>query len=199
MKKGFNILLIVCAALLTLSCNKTKSYTDRLNEQKDVINLLIDKENIEVLKHYPEDGVFQENQFVLLDNGVYMNVIDPGTEQRAVSGKTRILYRCIVSYPKDPVYGNSSPYYQFYNDKEGKCINYGPLSSGTVPIPFIYGDYASMNNPYVSEGIQAPLEYVGDRAKVKLIVPFKYGTYPDQGNYQPAYYETIQYIFEENL
>ena len=28
MKKGFNILLILCAALVAISCSKTKSYTE---------------------------------------------------------------------------------------------------------------------------------------------------------------------------
>lgn len=56
--------------------------------------------------------------------------------------------------------------------------NYGPHSNGTSPIAFTYGDY-SKNSPYdpsyyyVSEGMQEPLKYVGDRAKVKMIVPFK--------------------------
>ena len=49
------------------------------------------------------------------------------------------------------------------------------------------------------QGLQEPLKYVGDRAKVKLIVPFKRGTYNDQSNGEPAYYEILEYIFEENL
>ena len=52
---------------------------------------------------------------------------------------------------------------------------------------------------YVSEGMQEPLKYVGDRAKVKMIVPFKRGAYNDQSNGQPVYYEILEYIFEENL
>ena len=72
------------------------------------------------------------------------------------------------------------------------------------PIAFTYGDY-SKNSPYdpsyyyVSEGMQEPLKYVGDRAKVKMIVPFKRGAYNDQSNGQPVYYEILEYIFEENL
>ena len=82
--------------------------------------------------------------------------------------------------------------------------NYGPHSNGTSPIAFTYGDY-SKNSPYdpsyyyVSEGMQEPLKYVGDRAKVKMIVPFKRGAYNDQSNGQPVYYEILEYIFEENL
>lgn len=199
MKKGFNILLIVCAALMTLSCSKTKSYTDMLKAEEKAIDRLMDREGIEVLKRYPENGVFKENQFVKLDNGVYMNVIDSGNGQRAVLNKTKILYRCIASYPMDSTYMTRSSWYGIYSTNGGKSENYGPNSNGTRPYEFTYGDYASPNNYYVGEGLQSPLEYVGDQAKVKLIVPFKVGVYVDQNNGVPIYYEVIHYIFEENL
>ena len=169
MKKGFNILLILCAALVAISCSKTKSYTDMLKDA---------------------DSVFKENQFVLLDNGVYLNIIDKGSDQRAVQYKTKMLYRCKMSY--------------FMDSTIVAIENYGPHSNGTSPIAFTYGDY-SKNSPYdpsyyyVSEGMQEPLKYVGDRAKVKMIVPFKRGAYNDQSNGQPVYYEILEYIFEENL
>ena len=169
MKKGFNILLILCAALVAISCSKTKSYTDMLKDEKKAIERFIDDKGLEILDDFPADSVFKENQFVLLDNGVYLNIIDKGSDQRAVQYKTKMLYRC-----------------------------------GTSPIAFTYGDY-SKNSPYdpsyyyVSEGMQEPLKYVGDRAKVKMIVPFKRGAYNDQSNGQPVYYEILEYIFEENL
>ncbi len=50
------------------------------------------------LDDFPEDSVFKENQFVELENGVYLNIIDKGTSQRAVQYKTKMLYRCKVSY-----------------------------------------------------------------------------------------------------
>ena len=42
MKKGFNILLILCAALVAISCSKTKSYTDMLKDEKKAIERFID-------------------------------------------------------------------------------------------------------------------------------------------------------------
>ena len=93
MKKGFNILLILCAALVAISCSKTKSYTDMLKDEKKAINRLIDENDFEILKDFPEDSVFKENQFVELENGTYLNIIEKGTSQRAVQYKTKILYR----------------------------------------------------------------------------------------------------------
>lgn len=190
MKKGFNILLILSAALVAISCSKTKSYTDMLKDEKKAINRLIDENGFEILKEFPEDSVFADNQFVELENGVYLNIIDKGSDQRAVQYKTKMMYRCKLHY--------------FMSVDTLVYENYGPHSNGSQPIPFTYGDYSD-SNPYslsyqwVSEGLQTPLKYVGDRAKVKLIVPFKRGTYYDQSKGLPAYYEILEYIFEENL
>ena len=78
MKKGFYILMILCAALMVVSCDKTKSYTERLKDERKAIDRLIDHEGFKILKNYPSDGVFKENEFVKLDNDVYLNVIDSG-------------------------------------------------------------------------------------------------------------------------
>lgn len=200
MKKGFNILMIVCAALLALSCSKTKSYTDMLKDQKKAIDRLKDKEGFVFLKDFPRDSIFKENEFVELENGVYLNIIDKGTSERAVAGRTKILYRCTMYYPMDTAYIRAtnggyavSPYYTY---PAYVFSNYGPHSNGTSPFAFTYGDYISGN---ASEGLMTPLQYVGDQAKVKLIVPFKRGFSADNSNGQPAYYEILEYKFEKNL
>ncbi|MGM9758641.1 MAG: DUF4827 family protein [Parabacteroides sp.] len=198
MRKGFAIVLMCCAVLLAASCSKTKSYTDYLNEEKDAIERLIDEKGFEVLKDFPADSVFKENQFVKLETGVYLNIIDKGTDERAVSG-TKVIYRCIVSYPKDSAYIYQYSPYATYARSDGRSINYGPNSNGTDPYSMSYGDYYYGTNIYSSEGIQQALEYVGDRALVKLIVPFKRGLPADQSSYEPAYYEILQYKFEDNL
>ena len=197
MKKGFYFVLILCAACLMGSCSKPKSYTDMLNDEKKAISRLIDSLDIEVLKDFPDDSIFGENQFVKLDNGVYMNIIDRG-EGRATLYSTKVMYRCEAYY--------------FLNNFQ-KCLgNYGPNSNGTVPypangaqtVPFIYGEGTTSNQSdpkyyYVSEGIQAPLQYVGHHGRVKLIVPFDKGNYYDQGEGYPVYYEVLEYLFEDQL
>ena len=125
-----------------------------------------------------------------LESGVYLNIIDKGTDDRAEQYKTKILYRCKIHYL---LQGDSLVY-----------SNYGPHSNGTEPIAFTYGDYSSsmMTNPsyyWVSEGLQEPLEYVGHRGRVKIIVPFKRGSYADQSSGNPLFYEVLEYIFEDNI
>ncbi len=190
MKSGLNRLLILCISIVAVSCSNTKSYTEMLEDEEDAIDRLFDEKGFEVLPDFPEDTVFLENQFVKLKSGSYLNIIDKGSDERAVYNQ-KILYRCYVSYPMDSSYIYNTPYY---------IQNYGPHSNGTSPFEFTYGSYATSSDPmYVSEGLQDPLQYVGDRAKVKLIVPFRKGTYNDQSSGQPVFYETLEYIFEDNL
>ena len=40
MKRGFYILLIMCTAIMVVSCDKTKSYTDMLKAQRRAIERL---------------------------------------------------------------------------------------------------------------------------------------------------------------
>ena len=40
MKRGFYILLIMCTAIMVVSCDKTKSYTDMLKAQEKAIDRL---------------------------------------------------------------------------------------------------------------------------------------------------------------
>lgn len=195
MKKGFNILLMVCAVLMVMSCNKTKTYTDMLNDQRKAIDKLMADSDFVVLKNYPANGVFGENEFVKLDNGVYLNVIDSGNGNRAVLGKTKIYSRFIT--------------YSLLGTAD-TLRTYGSHSNGTNPIEFMYGNYttlissatsASSDDYYTAyvfgEGMQTPLEYVGDQAKVKLIVPFQVGASTSSSNGIPWFFEILQYKFNE--
>ena len=61
MKRGFYILLIMCAAILVVSCDKTKSYTDMLKAQQKAIDRLEKDSGFVFLKSFPTDSVFKEN------------------------------------------------------------------------------------------------------------------------------------------
>ena len=201
MRKGFTVLWILCAAIMAVSCGKTKSYTDMLNDEKKAINRLIDERGLEILSEFPKDSIFKENQYVKLKSGLYLNIIDKGTDQRAVLYSTKVYYRCNM---------------HFFLDTDTVMGNYGPHSNGTnmfpigspsgfvESVPFTYGegssaDATSYSYMYVSDGLNEALQYVGDRGKVSLIVPFSIGSYYDQSQGNPIHYEILEYIFEENL
>jgi hypothetical protein len=189
MKKGFNIGLILCAVLFVLSCNNNRQYADMLDDQKRAINRLISENGFEILKDYPVDGVFKENQFYILPNGVYLNVVDSGNGQRAVSGTTTLYCRFLVKSLVEWQYMDTTTMDLFRN--------------GTKPIYYKYGYSSPINTTddasfFFSTLLFSPLEYVGDSSEVKLLIPFHL-----EGNNQtfrsagvPVYFSKVQYRFE---
>jgi hypothetical protein len=161
-------------------------------DEKKAIDRLIATENFEILNKYPADGVFGEKQFVILDNGVYLNVIDSGNGNRPKLYSTTILMRC-------------SGRFIFQTD----TLSFSTFTNEYYPIEFVYGyaenvisQYASMSIQsaewyFLSTAVQSVLEYVGENARVKLIVPFDDGStyqrYNELG--APLYYDRVEFKF----
>lgn len=196
MKKITGIVLMWCTLLAVISCNNTASYTDRLNAEKDAIERLMDEEGIVILKNYPADGVFKENEFVQLENDVYLNVVDSGNGNH-ISNMTRQNVVCrfearifmsdtvtIDGFASNylPVTMTCTPYYD-YNTITASAVQDGSASSGL--------------EMYVSEGLASGLLEVGDSAVVKLIVPFKVSSTMLRQMYEPVYFTRVRYIFEK--
>jgi hypothetical protein len=188
--------MIAISAVGTSSCNKVPSYADLKRDEKKAIDRLIAEEGFEILKKYPADGVFGEKQFVVLDNGVYLNVVDSGNGRRAVEGKTTILMRCSIRL--------------IFKADTGSYSNF---SNTDIPIEFLYGYAANTISEqatsyadvwlYLSTGVESALKYVGENSVVKLIVPFDYGSsYQSTGltgsssRYgAPLYYDKVKFTF----
>lgn len=174
-------------------------------DQKKAIDKLITEKGFEILSEYPKDSVFKEYQFVKLDNGVYLNVVDSGNGNRAVAATTtgttgtNILMRC----SGELLYTNSDT-----------ADIFNLFSNKYEPIEFVYGQatltmqeyaplYTQQNYPhpvcmFLSTGVESVLQYVGENSIVKLIVPFEYGsTYQTNNNFgAPLYYDKVRFQFE---
>jgi hypothetical protein len=156
--------------------------------QERAINKLIAEKGFEVLQDYPDDGVFDENQFVKLDNGIYLNVIDSGNGNRAVVGKTTVLIRFKVTD---------------ITVEEDNSIDF--FDNGAVPLEFLYGNAAyivamsgtAYNNyyAYFSTGIESILQYVGENAVVKAIIPFEEGSAAQSSYGTPLYFEKLKLMY----
>ena len=185
MKKGFYLLLIMFTAMWVVSCDKTKSYTDMLKAERKAIDRLIAENGFEILSDFPKDSVFKSNQFVELDNGVYLNIIDKGNSERAVLYSTDVMARFIVQL--------------FMGADTGTVDNLGPHSNGTHPVEFKYGYNTGLKeyylNSFITPGMASALEYVGDSARVKLIVPFKQSSSDFQSTGTPLYYQEVKFVF----
>ena len=172
MKRGFYILLIMCTAIMVVSCDKTKSYTDMLKAQRKAIERLQVDSGFVFLDEFPKDSIFKENE-------------------RAVLGQTAIRSRFIAQMFME----NSSM-------GTGTVDLLGPHSNGTSPVEFRYGYYTSLYpdmdyyyDIFICEGLGAGLPYVGDSAVVKLIVPFKLMSSDFQSSGTPVFFEKVKYTF----
>lgn len=193
MKRGFYILLIMCTAVLVVSCDKTKSYVKMLKEQQKAIDALERDSGLVFLSEFPKDSIFKENEFVELEDGVYLNIIDKGNSDRAVLYSTDIQVRF-----------KATMFMQSSSLGTGSVDLIGPHSNGTHPVEFKYGSYGAglydyAYNIFICPGLAAALPYVGDSSSVKLIVPFKHmGTIGDfQSTGTPVYFEKVRYIFNK--
>jgi len=180
--------MAVAAIMMIASCGKSaRTYTQMLNDEKKAIGRLIDREGIEVLKSFPENGVFGENQFFQLSNGVYINIIDSGNGNRAIPGSTIVLARLEVEY-WDVLNDTSYTYNGFSSNFYPLRFTYG--SNLLAPVPQIFGDL-------YSDGIVTGLSYVGDSSLIKAIIPFKIGSQVQKTNGDPLYISRLRYIFEK--
>ncbi len=164
---------IIAVSVFT-SCNKSKTYAQRLNEEKKVIERFIDNNDITVLREYPKDSVFSENEFYLDPSGVYYNVIDSGNGRRIKNGEEFYIRFKNLRYISE----NDTSTYSNTHSLQPEVLVYGNSST------------------YSSSAWISPLKNVGDRAKVKMIVPFNMGLASDNQAYRTAYYEEIDYRFE---
>jgi hypothetical protein len=190
---------IVLNLIFSISCNDSKSYEELKEEERVIIKRIIAEKGIEVLSEYPVDGVFGEKQFVELDNGIYLNVVDSGNGNRAVVNSTTILIRT-SGYIYDTT---DTPYY------------FNTFANTAYPFEFKYGlaynvvsEHASYSDSYAllfGQSLEHALAYVGDSAIVQMIVPGYSeinelpagSTYQssNRNQYYPIFYNKIRYIF----
>jgi hypothetical protein len=187
--------LILCSAIaIFVSCSKeVKTIGDYRQAEKKAIEALIAKEGFEVLNSFPANGLFGENQFVLLDNGCYLNIVDSGKGNRAIHDETVVLMRCGLTYmsAKDDV-----PFSTVvdYSEETVKFVYGSPIVGQTNP-----------GHTILSAGVESALKFVSENAVVRMIVPCFanddesvniIGSAYQNINFSPMYYEEIMFEFE---
>jgi len=180
-----------------IACNDYKTFEELKSEEKVVIRRIIAEKGIEVLSEYPSDGVFGENQFVELESGIYLNVVDSGNGNRAKTNTTLLVRASGYCYDAD------TPFYfsTFSNSATLFEFKYGMAYSVVSNHALSYDAYYM----FFSLGIESVLSYVGDSSIVKMIIPgyaeisetlgsSSYQT-SNSNQYYPIYYDKVRYIF----
>ena len=181
--------------IFTVSCNNTPTFEELKTAERKVVRRIIAEKGIDVLKDFPANGVFGENQFFELESGIYLNIVDSGNGNRANS-YTDVLVRVSGEYySQDTVY----TFNLFKNDYDPFVFKYGQAYNVKSQSPnyFYYSFFGT--------GLESILSYVGDSSMVKLIVPAysEINESPAGSNMQnesmrefvPIYYDRVRYIF----
>ena len=196
-------LVLFVFAILTISaifqaCDDSMTYAEMKEREDDAIADFINKENIKVISQsefYANDSVtnLDENEFVQLASGVYMQIVDKGSDNPADTVKNNdvILVRFMEYSLLDEDTTCSNLAYPYYVDE----FKYTVTSSSIAGI-FTSGIFlATYGSSYtaVPAGWLVPLEYVRDGAHVRLIVPSEMGHNPAMQYVYPYYYDIRKY------
>lgn len=190
------------------SCDDNKTYAEMLEDEKDAIDGYISRNDIKVISIDEllsrKDTMTAPNEYVLFkDNGVYMNIVDRGAKDEngytiKPENNDQVTVRCIEYdlIEQDTIYNNSNWFtangLEVFNYIKSGTYSYGQFTEGSLATN-IYGfDYSTA----VPSGWLLPLEYVGHKAHVKLIVPSKMGHTYAQKYVYPYAYELIYRIWE---
>ena len=167
-----------------------------LEEEKDGINDFIKKEGIKVISQsefYAQDSTtnVEENEYVQLASGVYMQIVDKGSENAAdtVKNNDEVLVR-FMEYSildKDTTLSN-------LNAVETVDAFRYAVTPSSIAGTFLQGYMMTYySSPTVPAGWLVPLTYVRDMAHVKLIVPSKMGHQTAMQYVYPYFYDIRKY------
>lgn len=195
MKKQTLLLFsLLIMGLAFQSCGEdTKTYAEMLSEETDAIKAFIKTNNIKVINtdEFLKDTTTADNEYVLFpESGVYLHIDKKGGK---IPGNNAVL---LTRFLEINVASGDSTLTNYYDNVSVDQFRYTKTSYTT------YGQFfqeqsqtAYMLSAYgsaVPAGWLLPLQYVGDGAKIKVIVPSKQGHSTAQNYVTPYFYE-IQY------
>lgn len=170
--------------MIISSCNNRKTYAEYLDDESKAIDLFLSQRNLNVLNEFPEDGMFNDNEFYKDPaTGVYLQIVSLGDTSRNLEWKEEVYVR--FSGLEYFMTGDTTRYSNTKSVFPEEIIFVGPVNS-------------SNKGNYSTPGWVVPLSYVGHNGKVRLIVPFDMGSSYDKSQYQPTYYDLVNYRFQSH-
>ena len=200
LKIAFLLLAVVLVGQAFTACRHTKTYAEKKEDERKAINRFIDKHNITVISeddYCANDTVTDtlKNEFVLFEgSGIYMQVINRGGGKLMKDGRHEIIFRFnmsriyengIDSIWNTNLYGTPDPDVMIVT-KSGTTFS-GTLSQGEL--------MRAWGEATAPTGIIFPFKYLkvgrlmGERGKVRLIVPHSESFMQIKRYVYPCYFE----------
>lgn len=182
MTRNYIFIISILAILISAaSCKDQKTYADYLNEETKAIDEFIVRNNLNILTKFPSNGVFGDKDFYKdPQTKVYYNIIEYGDTTESISFREKVYVRFMgLKY----FMVDDSTTYTNNDHRDPQEIEFiGPVNSST-------------RSNYSIPGWAVPLPRLGHDAVVKMIVPFNMGSSNDRSQYQPTYYDRVEYRF----
>ena len=183
LSKILNIFIILSLMLSFVSCKKTQTYAEMLEQEEESIQKFLESggrytaaipsDISQIAASGNRDEISSSVPFYELPNGVYMQVIDKGNGRKIKEGE-RVIFRFLrinlntwAAYPYtikmfDVNKGGTGNFY--YTNVDDFYFDYSPNYSISLSPYYTYG-----------LGIEYPLPHLSDRAKVYCVIPSKVG------------------------
>ena len=186
--------LLTGLMLFTTGCRKDRiSYVEMISREKKEIAAFMDKEGIRVRKNFPAEVVTPEKEFVEVEDGLYIRVINKGVGAPK-SGETVISSR-----------------FNFHSISNRSKIDlklYGPTSAGTFPLPFVYNENNEVlvlspkadpnernNQSLLCIALVEAAKHVGDGAELQIITSFRYGPAALSREGIPLFFDIVHFEY----
>ena len=195
-KLVFLFLSLLAAGGIFQACDDSKTYAEMLEDEKNAVNKFIKDKRIQIISQaeFEKNDTVPDlirNEYVALSDGVYMQIVDKGSENEAdtVKNNDEILVR-FMEYSildKDTALSNLSAV------ETVDAFRY-TVTSSSIAGTFLQGYMMTYySSPAVPAGWLVPLTYVRDMAHVRLIIPSKMGHQTAMQYVYPYYYDIRKY------
>ena len=193
----FFLALLACSVAFQ-ACDDTKTYAEMLEDEDNAIKAFIRDSSITVISQtefYRNDSTtdLSRNEFVQLASGVYMQVVDKGSENPADTMKAND--KILVRFSEFGLIENKLTLSNLNISYIVDEFDYR-VTSSSIAGSFTEGLMVSYYGSSVPAGWLVPLVYVRDKARVRLIVPSKMGHNRAMQQVYPYYYELKYEIYK---
>lgn len=181
--------LISVAIILTVqSCSDSKSYAELLREETEYVNEFLADQR--VVGRVPADSVFEVGPtapyyMIESEGNVYMQVLDAGDMDVRPTYDDRVYFR-FTRYPLNLYENGVLP---------GGGGNADDVAGGNGlgATYFLFDNLTASTSTTYGSAIQLPMHFLGNNAKVNLIVKSQFGWTSETANVTPFLYNVRYY------
>lgn len=182
--KLFAILLGGIAILSFTSCEDSKSYADLLRDERRAANDFLSKH--EVIDEIPADTLFEVGEnapFYKIDpdGNVYMQVLSADSKDNRPVTNEPVYFR-FMRLDLLYLYNTGEEFW------EGNAEN-----MFADPTFFLYDNYTLDSSSYYGYGLQLPMQFLGVKSKVNLLIKSQYGFSDEISDVIPYLYTVTYY------